>query len=98
MEDYITDLIQKVEKLELIQVDMKVFLKQSNTTTVISERQKRNDKLTKAHMIDTVTRFDCDERVLGKNGGSYLKYVPLFDITNMISNRRSVFFTLYIVR
>ena len=77
MEDYITDLIQKVEKLELIQVDMKVFLKQSNTTTVISERQKRNDKLTKAHMIDTVTRFDCDERVLVENGGSYLKHVPL---------------------
>ena len=81
MEDYITDLIQKVEKLEQIQVDMKVFLKQSNTTTVISERQQRNDKLTKAHMIDTVTKFDCDERVLGDNGGSCLKQVPVWAIT-----------------
>ena len=56
---------------------MKSFLKQSNTTTVISERQQRNDKLTQAHMIDTVTKFDCDERVLGENGGSYLKHVPV---------------------
>ena len=64
MEDYITDLTWKVEKLEQIQVDMKIFLRQSNTTTVVSERQQRHDTLTEAHMSDTVTRFDCDERVL----------------------------------
>ena len=66
-----------MEKLELIQVDMKSFLKQNSTTTVVSERQQRNDTLTEAHMIDTVTKFDCDERVLVENGGSYLKHVSL---------------------
>ena len=77
---------------------MKVFLKQSSTTTVVSERQQRNDNLTQAHMIDTVTKFDCDERVLGENGGSYLKQVPVWAITNIISNQQSVFSALKIVR
>ena len=71
MEDYITDLTQKVEKLEQIQVDMKIFLRQSNTTTLVGERQQRNEALVKAHEVDTVTKFDSDERVLVDNGGVY---------------------------
>ena len=71
MEDYITDLTQKVEKLEQIEVDVKIFLRQSNMTTLVSERKQRNEALVTAHEVDTVTKFDSDERVLVDNGGGY---------------------------
>ena len=68
-EDYIADVIMKAESLEDIQLEMKRFLQESNTVTIIAERRTQYAKLTQADSLDTTTGFDCDERLLIENGG-----------------------------
>ena len=68
-EDYIADIMMKAESLEDIQMEIKRFLQESNTVTIIAERHIQYAKLKRADSLDTTTGFDCDERLLIENGG-----------------------------
>lgn len=69
-ESYIKDLMQKADKLGQVQAGMKRFLRQSNTATIISKRQKRHNELVEAHGLDTSTEFDFDEKTIEESKGN----------------------------
>lgn len=49
---------------------MKMFLKENNTATIVTERQTKQNELLQAQSLDTTTNFDCEEKSLVENGGN----------------------------
>ena len=73
VEEYVTDLKRKAENLESIQPEVKRFLRESNTATIISEKETRDKEFLEAHSLDTSTGFHYDEQTIIKHGGKYGK-------------------------
>ena len=69
VEEYITDLTKKADTLENIQLEIRQFLKDSHTATIITEKECKSGELLKAHGLNTAAKFDYDEQTLIKNGG-----------------------------
>ena len=76
VEEYVTDLKRKAENLESIQPEVKRFLQESNTATIITEKETRDKELLEAHSLDTSTGFYYDEQTIIKHGGKYGKSRP----------------------
>ena len=72
VEQYVIDLKEKAEELEIIQEVVKRFLRESSTATIITKRRTRDEELLGAHSLDTSTKFNCYEKALVKNGGDLL--------------------------
>ena len=69
VEEYITDLTKKADTLDDIQLEIRQFLKDSHTATIITEKECKSGELLKAHGLNTTAKFDYDEQTLIKNGG-----------------------------
>ena len=69
VEEYIIDLTKKADTLENIQLEIRQFLKDSHTATIITEKECKSGELLKAHGLNTTAKFDYDEQTLIKNGG-----------------------------
>ena len=67
VEDYITDLRIKADKLGTIQSELKRSLRESHTATLITEKEARNEEILS---LDTTSGFDCAEKGLNENGGT----------------------------
>ena len=67
VEDYITDLRIKADKLGTIQSELKRSLRESHTATLITEKEARNEE---SLSLDTTSGFDCAEKGLNENGGT----------------------------
>ena len=71
VENYITDLTSKAEKLEEIQSEMRSFLRKNNTATIVRARHMKTNALEEAEALDTKTEFHHEQLKLVDNGGKH---------------------------
>lgn len=68
MEEYISNLMSKVESLEATQMSTSRLLKEKNITEIIEHRCEMIDALDQVNALDSSTSHNVGEMILTSNG------------------------------